>query len=155
MLGITDWSHVYRQQDASAAYDFFENTIVRCINSCKKEIIFKSKYKKLKPLINNNICRRIEKRNKLYKQVKNKPQKNTFRNYYIHYRNSLKKDIELAKLQYYQHIFEKSKGNTKETWRTINDLSGQSKQDQSFCLNINDELVKDPQSIANEFNRYF
>lgn len=155
LLGDTDWSHVYSQQDASVAYDLFEATLLQCIGRCKKDVILQSKLKKLKPWVNYNICRRVEKRNKLYKQVKNKPINDPFRNYYIHYRNTLKKDIEVAKLQYYQHKFEKSKGNVKATWKTINEITAQNKRPQSYSLDVNNVVINDSQLVANEFNKYF
>lgn len=80
---------------------------LQCIGRCKTDKFIKSKLKQLKPWVNFNICRRIDKRTKLYNQLKNKPLNDPLRNYYINYRNTLNKDIELAKLKYYERKFEK------------------------------------------------
>lgn len=90
LLDHTDWALVYNQQDASAAYDLFEGTLLQYVSQSKKEVVVSSKFIKLKPWITDNLCRRIKKRNVLYKKTRNRPLNDPFRNYYVRFRNKLK-----------------------------------------------------------------
>lgn len=71
-----------------------------------------------------------------------------FKNYCI----TLKKDVELAKLKYYNYKFE---SNSKATWRNINEISAKAKRSQSPCLDVDTVVTNDSQTAANEFNEYF
>lgn len=134
----------------------FETQLLTCISACTTEVVNgEGLYKKLKPWINYNICRRIKKRNELYSKIKSRPINDNFRQYFVRFRNKLKKDINYAKISYYSKKFTLCSGNSKQIWNTVNEISGQKNCSQNFSLNINGAIIKESKTVANEFNKYF
>lgn len=68
------------------------------------------------------------------------------------YSSTLKKDVELAKLKYYECKFE---SNSNATWRNINEISAKAKRSQSPCQDVDNVVTNDSQTVANKFNEYF
>jgi len=117
MLGTVDWSIVKSQSDPSVAYDLFLLQLQTCIAACTQQVNTHcaKNYSKIKPWITNSICWRIQRRNFLYKKVRDKPSDDKFKQYYIRFRNKLRNDIKLLKLNYYQGKFENATSNPKAT----------------------------------------
>lgn len=156
LLNTVDWSIVKTQIDASLAYDIFETQLLTCIAaSTFEEKKSNMNKKKLKPWITNSICNRIERRNNLFRKVKQRPLEDNFRKYYVKYRNKLNREIKLAKTLYYSNEFQRNAGNAKAIWNTVNEITGQRKRSNNFTLNINGKDIDDKETIANEFNKYF
>jgi hypothetical protein len=151
-----DWSAVYSSNDASQAYDIFVNILQDLIHFSKKEIRKKYVFKKIKPWMTDNICARIQFRQFLYKKLKNNENNRKLKQNYIRYRNKLHNDIVTQKQNYYRNVFENCKGNQKETWRVLNEVTGQKTRAQSnYCLEVNNDMITDQQKVAEEFNKYF
>jgi hypothetical protein len=155
LLYTVDWSIVKSQVDASFAYDLFEKQLVTCISACTVDIEIKKPIKKLKPWMTNNICKLIDKRNKLFEKVKFRSADDRFKQYYFRFRNNVKKVIKATKFSYYEKKFENNKGNSKLIWKTVNEIAGQKKTNRNIFLSLDNELIRDPQVVANEFNNYF
>jgi hypothetical protein len=73
------------------------------------------------------------------------------------YNRILKKNIRLAKSQYYHNIFEKFKKDMKSTWVTIKEIINRTKNKKHLpnFFRIEGQNISDPQVIANKFNQYF
>ena len=73
------------------------------------------------------------------------------------YNRILKQNIRLAKKQYYHSCFEKFKDDIKKTWSSINEIMNRKKIKKDFpkLFRIDDMLVSNKLTIANEFNKYF
>ena len=57
---------------------------------------------------------------------------------------------------YYKSKFEKCTGNSKGTWRVINEVTQQNKHcNKSIAIDVNGKLENDPNTVANAFNGYF
>lgn len=111
---------------------------------------------KLKPWMNDNIAKRITLRNKLMKQLKKETSNTHLKEYCVHFRNNLREDIRKLKNEYYYNLFEEAKGNSKKTWRILNEITGQKrKNDNIDKLEIDNVIINDPLTKANEFNNYF
>jgi hypothetical protein len=77
---------------------------------------------------------------------------------YKKYRNLLNTIIRGAKKQYYQNEFAKHVGDSKETWKTIQNLMNtkQRKDDDPTCIkDVNEHLIVEDNSIAETFNDFF
>lgn len=63
--------------------------------------------------------------------------------------------LYLAEISYFKKKFALSKGNSKDTWKTINSLTGRNKGKLSNSFLIDGISSSDPAKIANAFNHYF
>ena len=72
------------------------------------------------------------------------------------YRTNLRKSIRNTKRTYFEHIFTQNKNDIKKTWKILNEtLSRNTKKQIRQEFSINNQLVSDPEVIANSFNEYF
>lgn len=80
-----------------------------------------------------------------------------WKKYFVKYCKMLKNEIWKEKDYYYRTIFQKCKGNFKETWRIVNELTGQkTKNPKDYSLIINNKTETDSQlAPTNEFKTYF
>ena len=54
---------------------------------------------------------------------------------YKAYKNLFEKVRKKSKINYYSECFKKAEGNSRKTWRTINDIIGKSKMSSDSLLN--------------------
>ena len=61
------------------------------------------------------------------------------------------------KKTYYERKFENIKGDLKQTWKLINDLTKRNKQEsvKETEFKVDNTLINDNKEIANKFNEYF
>ena len=79
------------------------------------------------------------------------------------YRTHLRKSIRNAKRTYFEHIFTQNKNDIKKTWKILNETLSrntkiqirQKKTKKHEEFSINNQLVSDPEVIANSCNEYF
>jgi hypothetical protein len=121
-----------------------------------------NKYRhKVNKWITRGIMNSIKFRDKLYARLKNTPPNTTLRNTLqinlSTYNKILKKNIRLAKSQYYHSIFEKFKEDIKNTWVTIKELINRTRNKKLLpnFFQIDGNSISDSQTIANKFNVYF
>lgn len=157
LLDNTNWSDVYKQPDASSAFDTFFKILHDTIDKCKMKINIQKSFKKLKPWMNDYICKKIKKRNHLFRLTKKHPNSEGLRMLYLNFRNKLNYDIKQLKENFYKQKFDKCRGKTKATWQVLNEITGQArKTDNSIRLEINNgEITADHCNVANEFNTFF
>ena len=95
--------------------------------------------------------------NKLYKKCIKRSKEHPSYVRYIDYRNSYNQLKRTAKQIYYQELFEKYKGDIKNTWKLLNSLIGRTKDKSSITssFNCNGKIVNHPTDIANGFCDYF
>ena len=74
---------------------------------------------------------------------------------YCEYRYTLKHTIKQAKRCYTGKKIKESEGDSKKTWRIINELRGKRKRSMKPQFMINNERITERRVIANAFNRYF
>lgn len=57
---------------------------------------------------------------------------------------------------FYRSLFEKHKGNSKEVWRIVKEITDQmSKKNEIINPDVNDKNEWDPHVITNEFQKHF
>ena len=131
---------------------------------CKVDPISFNKSKRNRltnPWITNALITSINFKNYLYQKWKVTRTKkiprgndNTYKKY-KDYRKHLKHLINYSKKQFFSKRFDQTKGDSKKTWKLINELRGKSKSKLKSHFIINGSLVKTRRIIADEFNNYF
>lgn len=113
-----------------------------------------------KPWMIPGLLKCLKKKNKIKAKLNKHKQNVILRNKYAKYRNSLYDTIKKAKANYYNLKFETIKGDPKKTWKVINNLVGNNKdnisQDPSKLIKEdNGETITSDEQIANYANNYF
>lgn len=156
LLDNANWSDVYKQSDASSAFDTFFQILQGATDKCKVKMIIHKPTKKLKPWMNDYICNKIKRRNHLFKLTKRHPNNERLRMLYLNFRNKLNYDIKQLKENFYKRKFDQCGRNSKAIWKVLNEVTGQAGgPSNSLRLEINGELTDDHYNIANEFNNFF
>lgn len=158
LLDSVDWSDVYFDQNPSSAFDTFHSKLQKAISESRVNIIKRDKniLFKIKPWMNNYICMKIKNKNKLYEKVRNHPNNRKLLIHFKNYRNKLQFEIRNLKQSYYENMFTKCNGNSKATWKAVNEVTGQRARKPAIkSLNINGIEVDGTNIICNEFNNFF
>ena len=112
-------------------------------------------YKKYtKPWITSDLISLINYKHILFKRYK---QLNVPFSTYNDYKNNLCKVLKRRKIEFYNNRFNRIKNDTRENWRTINDLMGMKRYDKypDVIKNADGEELRDPLMISNLFSDYF
>lgn len=152
-----DWSTVYTRLNASEAFDHFHYLLIKEISNNTKENFQRNCTKKLKPWMTSVICKKISFRKTLYIRMKKNPNDIRCQIQFKQYSKRLQKIIKETKRDFYISKFIEHKGNSKQVWKTINELTGQGKKiNKKISLEIDGTLVEnDSFLIANTFNNYY
>ena len=148
--------------DPNENYEVLEQTLKEVHNESFPERIVRFNVKKHKktPWITTGILNSINRRNKLYKVLKQTKTDAisyaTKKSNFNRYRNILSKTIAFAKRTYYIHIFDQCKRDMKKTWAILSDiLNKNAKKSLPDTMTINGQDCKDKQIIAEQFNSFF
>ena len=126
--------------------------------------ITKKEYKeKCKPWLNTTIRAAIQKRDKLFSELKNKDSveiRNSLKEQVKLEKNKIKQMIRASKKAYYGNMFQVNSGNTKKLWKGINSLIGKgNSKDAINCIEIKEngklECITDKRQISDNFNTFF
>lgn len=159
LLSINEWTGLFETSNPAAALNNFNGHILDTINNC---IVSKhhmsTKNRKLKPWITNGLVISIKNRDKLNMKTKRDKTNLKLLNYYRAYRNKLTILIRKAKEQFYINKIETCKGNGREIWKVINELT--SRKEISPKLPINDIIenkhpTSSPKDYLNIVNSYY
>ena len=92
---------------------------------------------------------------KVSQGIKNKNGNPLLYSNYKDYRKSLKGIINYAKKANCLKLFKKAEGNSKETWKIINEIRGKHKVKIKPSFIIDGNVIEERRVIANGFNKYF
>ena len=149
--------------DPNLNYDVLHDHITKMKNKhlpFKFEKFHKHKHKNSK-WISFGIIRSIKTRDAMYLKFKRCNQQsveyNTLKNNLHVFNCILKKTIREAKIQYYNKLFTKYKGDIKKTWQTISDIICKSngKRKTLDKIIVDSRVIKDKEEICNKFNDFF
>ena len=143
-------------------YDIIHNTLVTLKQKYlpSKKVKFNKRKHKFSEWITTGIVNSINFRDKLYKKLKNtdinsvefEARKINLRTYNV----ILNRNIYLAKKNHYHNLFDKYKRDIKKTWSTISTLlHKKGKKITPEYIIKNGLVIKEPESIVNNFNEYF
>ena len=143
--------------DPNESYDKLENVIINAKNKHfqPKYVPFKKYKHKLSPWMTAGILRSIKFRDNLYKQLiktdPNASEYSTLDNNLRIYKTILRKNIRLAKANYYANRLEQHKSDMRRTWSTINDILNKNRQKKLTpnYIVVKDKKIMSPVEIAN------
>ena len=153
-LAKEEWRDVLRETDANAAYETFLHKLNFYYNKNIPLVKIKTRKNAKQPWITKGIMRSILTRNKLYKKALISQCPSKFVKY-KKYRNKLTSIIRLSRKLYYSKKLETNKDNANALWRTVNDLIGKKKVDDTSSFFVDGNEINDPITISNTFNAYF
>jgi hypothetical protein len=153
-----NWSDIYECTDVNVAFKKFIDKIKLCLDkslNTYKKINKNNKFRKA--WMNNDLFRKIERKNALYKKYSKEPTNEILKLEYFNYRDNLKKELSETKENFYLDTCNRLKGNSKESWRIVDSLIGVKRRaiEIGEILNDRGELITDKTEIANEINRFF
>ena len=158
---LNQLSLLHNEQGFNTFTECLNDTIEHCFTADQKMSNSK-RNRLLNPWITNGLINSINHNNFLYKvwkkSTKNKSDEITcdkFYQNYTEYRKKLKYLINSAKRIYYSVQFDRAYGNSKKTWKLINEIRGKDKSKLKPSFLIDGNVVRDRRVIANEFNKYF
>ena len=71
-------------------------------------------------------------------------------------RNTTNNSIKTSKASYYFNVFSQSKGNSRKTWQTINDLTFRRTNNTTVKeLKLNGSIISNSSELSNAFNDHF
>ena len=157
------------ESDPDANYELFLAKFLEIKNRhipIKMVKFNKHKHKKSKWItygILNSIAHRDNLNLELKKTKKDSPEYQNRKDNLKLFNQVLKRSIRQAKTDYYHMIFTKHKDDIKNTWKSINSLITKSGRKSINQINVTVNVggkktkirIKDKQTMANEFNRYY
>ena len=148
--------------DPNINYNILEKEIINSMETHmqKKTVKFNRRKHKRDPWITFGILHSVNKKNQLYRTLKQTKMNleiyETRKQRFNQYKYTLRKTIKEAKKKYFSNQFSRYEGNGKKTWQTIdNALHRKSCKTIPDAISINAKLSTNKQEIANEFNKYF
>ena len=149
-----DFSLVTECNNVHEAFELFNHIIYDMYNESYPLITKTIRCdNKRKAWLTAGIRESIKTKNKLYKKYLKRPI--TYGDSYRLYRNRLTKIIKHSKNNYYLQKFNESSGDSKKTWKNINNILGRSQSSQNQFFKIDGTYTNDPKVISNKFNEYF
>jgi len=110
---------------------------------------------KQSPWINNNLKAEMHSRDYLKKRASKSNNENDWL-IYKQKRNSVNKQIIKTKKEYYRDKFTRNKNDSKQTWKTINELRGKASENPVIReIKSDNQNITDSKEIANTFNEFF
>ena len=138
---------------ANAAANYFTEHISNMVNNFFSIKVKYISHKRLgMPWLTSKLIKCISKKHKLLRLLRfgiiTYPVFKT-------YSNSLKLVLKLSERNYYKTKFVSNKGNSKGTWKCIDNILGRNKSNYPTSFKIDNIEVTDDIEIANSFNKYF
>ena len=152
------WKEILSDQNVNDDYDIFVRTFNDLHDKCipLKKCTNKYKCDPRSLWITKCILKSINTKNKLYKKYLSSPTSTNLHKF-KNFRNRLNCVIRKSKRNYFYNKFEKTKGDMRQTWKTINNVMGRGQKDSlpDQFKDGNGILITDPKNIANKFNNFF
>ena len=162
---ITDNDHFDSLEIDEATFENFMHNTNKLADDCFRmdSKLLNSKRNRINnPWITNGIIASISRKDYLYKLwkksvkiLKSKEGDPLLYNNYKAYRKQLNVVINCAKKNYRLKQFKKVEGNSKQTWKLINEIRGKHKTKIKPSFIIDGRVVEERRIIANSFNKYF
>lgn len=151
-LSNETWTDVYLANGSDAKFNNFHDTLIYYFN---KECPHRSKKcckKTGKEWVNNPIKESSENLKQLFYLQKNNP---NLKSNYIIAKKQHNNLVRQTKSQFYLNKIHNSSNPNKSTWNIISELTGKPRLQENIKLEINDNLIVNPQQISEEFNNFF
>ena len=163
LLEQVNWDLITNNNNPETSYNNFILIFQSCYNKCIPLITKTVNTKHLgKPYINGELKQLIREKNKLQRKYSKHPI--TYGKQYKRLRNQVTDKIRKAKSEYYSDKLRDSSGDSKGTWKVINNILNKNRKEEtvplfndfsSDTLEPLDGLVTSDYVISNKFNEYF
>ena len=154
-LSLSHWSNVLNDEDPDNAFFSDYNRIFET-SFPLKPVKGSNSDKVAAPWMTRGLLNLIRKKNKLYKKyIRNR--NSALESQYKSYKNKLNHLIRLAKRNYYDDKFEKTKNDLKKTWKLIHEVINNRKGRQPLPSSFKSDggMITQPSQIADIFCHYF
>ena len=157
-----DW-HIFNNSYLNApavnvndAYDKFEKVISDAVNGATSYCYTNKKVQPKMPWMTLGLARSSKNKYELYNQYLKNPTPDNKQNY-VTFRNKLNSLIKQTKRNYYVKKVHEYAGQSRQTWKIINELLNKKGRDISeLCrINYNSIRIESPSEIAKCLNDYF
>ena len=153
-----DWNQLYEENDAQAAYDFFQNKFDITFNKHfpLKKVKFNKNVHAKEPFMTKGLMKsRLRKLVLVDLKIRNPTDENIDK--YKEYRNVYTKLIKAAKQLYYKSALEIHKHDLKKSWQILRNALRKKNDKTSIIEEIKDNnlLKNDDISMAESFNKHF
>lgn len=135
----------------------FINIIKNEIRRCTKIVKIKHKNKKRKNWITKELIKCINKRDKMYAELKNNPNNINLKDQYKKYSNDLNNVIKKQKVDYFKKKVEKNSSCSKNLWDITNEFCGMQKNRTNIYTvkNAKGDKINNNNEMSNMFNSFF
>ena len=147
---------INENQNVNENYDSFQNILITILNKCIPKQKIKIKYKPKKSWLTTGL--KISCKNKrLLKILVTTTENQTLLNNYKLYEKILKRTVKTSKRLNNIKRIKKSDNIIKTTWLIIKEQTNNLKHKNkiNIKLNIQNNILEDPKSVANSFNNFF
>lgn len=88
---------------------------------------------------------KLKRRNRIFKLVKKHPNYLNLKAYYTKFRNKLHNSIRQLRENFYKMKLNSCRGDSKQTWKVLNEITGQTKEanNNNFKIQINDNTISE------------
>lgn len=152
-LKNSDFSHIYKLQDANLAMEAIIGSISTIILNNKRTVVVSRRKNVVKPWITLGLLKCIRNRDRLHAKYKLDPNNYINKTIYLRYRNFCNNLLKRLKRQYEKTEFQRARGNPKETWKTIKKVANIQQSPVSASTLIDQSM--DPIISTNKVNDYF
>ena len=154
-LLAADWNHVLNKNNPQQAFTVFYDLFSKLYNQSFPVKVIKKGYTNRKPWLTNGIKNSIKRKNNLYYIQKQFPTDYNV-NKYKYYKKIVTKILKTSERDYYNHLIEVNKTNTKNIWKTIKSVLNKNGTNQtSENFRINNMITNDPVKISDSFNKFY
>ena len=155
LLAETHWERVFNKNDPRNDFTKFYENFIKLYDKAFPVTVVKTGYKYKKHWLSLGLKTAIKNKNKLYHLSKKHPSPDNVTKY-LAYKKQLQKLMKVSEKDHFDYLFEKNKHNLKQTWSIIKSIINKNKAKPSPKeILVNNKLISDPISIADNFNKYF
>jgi len=156
-LRLETWNEIYASNCISVAYSLFINKLNSYIEqSTHTRVLPAQQIKRIKPWIGNDLLQKIHLKNKLGLKCRKHPNNLPLKLRYKNLSHAIKKEIPLARENFYRSKLQNCARDVKKQWSLINEITCKpAKSNNPISLSIDNVTVSDNNDVANEFNKYF
>ena len=156
-INETHWDSIINTEDIDWQFETFINRIKNCYEEAFPLVKMSRKSFKDKTWITFDIKKMVKFKNALYANWKNNTDNKELRLAYENSANQLRIEIKKAKFKYYEEIFRSKNKNTKDYWKSINELLGNIKTQGSTISEIKQEgkIFTKSKDIADILNMHY
>ena len=158
MIGLTNIeAQILAKGDINSAFNLFDNTFRQVLNKLAPLKFHRGKNANKCPKWFKNSLKNLRtRRNKAHSKWKKEPKNKCLLEKFQKIRNRLQNEIKTAKKKFYSDKFLNCIGDSRQTYKVINDIIGKSIQNVTvpFADSLKSKTVSS-QDLAESFNDFF